>query len=38
MASVKHDGESGDKKMITDCMFIAQYRAGMRDAFYELIA
>jgi len=35
MASVRHDGDSGDKMSVFDSMFISQYLAELRDAYYN---
>ncbi|MEW6141893.1 MAG: cohesin domain-containing protein [Chloroflexota bacterium] len=37
-ATPKHDGVSGDRINIFDAMFIAQYKAGLRNDFFEWIA
>ena len=36
MASVRHDGDF-DGKTIADVLFIAQYLAGLRDDYFELL-
>jgi hypothetical protein len=37
MASVHHNGSSGDIKNIIDCMYIAQYVVGVRDCYFMLV-
>ncbi len=37
MASVKADGTAGDKKNITDCMYIAQKVVEIRNEYFELV-